>query len=126
MIRREQWRLGSMALMLFGVLYGLEKTTGFLRHTLGDFVVVIWLYYLVALVGGSTVNRTAVGVYLLALSIEGLQLTSFVTFMGWEGERWAQLVFGATFSWGDVLAYTLGIALVWCFETYRIDRRILT
>jgi hypothetical protein len=36
--------------------------------------------------------------------------------MGWQNSRLAQIVFGTTFSWGDLLCYTVGLMMVLLIE----------
>ena len=79
--------------------------TGFIRHTLGDYLVVILLYAIIRGCTNIKVCISALAVLLIAYSIELLQ-DSFT----------AKLIFGSTFHFSDLLAYTLGIITVLLIE----------
>lgn len=85
---------------------------GFIRHTLGDFLVVMLLYcfFKSFLKGGVWV--VALATLCIAFIVEFLQLTHFLNYLGLEHKPWAILVFGNSFSAQDLVAYTLGILVV--------------
>ena len=96
-------------IVLLFVEIGIAQLNGFIRHTLGDFLVVILLYCLVkSFVKASSVS-IALGVLIFAFTVEFLQMTSILEWVGLENNRMAKIIFGATFSVYDLLAYTLGI-----------------
>ena len=90
--------------------------TGFIRHTFGDFLVVILLYcFFKIFIKGYPV---AIGISTLGIAyiIEFLQLTNFLEILGLKTNLWANLVFGNSFSIQDLVAYTLGIAFTLLLE----------
>ena len=99
-------------IILLLVEIGIAQLSGFIRHTFGDFLVVILLYCLVkSFVKASSVS-IALGVLIFAFTVEFLQLTSILEWVGLEDNRMAKIIFGATFSVYDLLAYTLGILFI--------------
>ena len=98
-----------------GVLY----TKGFIRHTLGDFLIVITLYYLVMSFIKTYFLRAAIFVLMLSFVIEFIQLTSFLSYFHLENSTIAKTIFGNTFSYQDLIAYTLGVGLVILIERNR-------
>lgn len=97
--------------------------SGFIRHTFGDFLVVILLYCCFR--GLLTVPRTPIALITLAIAygIEFLQLTDFLYYLGIRHYRWANLIFGNSFSVQDLIAYTLGIGLVVLLDRGRLEER---
>lgn len=86
--------------------------TGFIRHTFGDYLVVILLY---AVIRGFTNLRvwvSALVVLIIAFSIEFLQLTQFLSYFNLQDSYIAKLILGSTFETSDLWAYTAGILTV--------------
>jgi len=90
--------------------------TGFIRHTLGDYLVVILLYAIIRGCTNIKVCISALVVLLIAYSIELLQLTPILTYFNLQDSFTAKLIFGSTFHFSDLLAYTLGIITVLLIE----------
>lgn len=110
---------------LFLIILTIEITiavflkTGFIRHTFGDFLVVILLYSFVK----SFWNCKPLTIALLVLSVsflvEFLQLTPFLSFLKLENNKLAKIILGNTFHVSDLVAYTLGVMAVILIE-YKI------
>ncbi|NHF58136.1 DUF2809 domain-containing protein [Flavobacteriaceae bacterium TP-CH-4] len=102
-----------------GIAYFLKS--GFIRYTVGDFLVVILLYcFLKGFLKG---NSRAIALVTLgiAYTVEFLQATNFLGVLGLKQHQWAHLVFGNSFSIQDLVAYTLGILLVIYLENRSPD-----
>ncbi|GFD80354.1 hypothetical protein KUL118_32160 [Tenacibaculum sp. KUL118] len=108
--------LAFIFLLLLEII--IAQTSGFIRHTFGDFLVVILLFYLVKAFFNFSDKNTGVSVLIFAYLVEFLQLTPLLEFLGLENNRLAVIVFGATFSIGDLVAYTLGIVTVLLLEKF--------
>lgn len=90
--------------------------TGGIRHTFGDYLVVILLY---AIIRGCTNLRvwvSALVVLIIAFSIEFLQLTPFLSYLNLQDSFTAKLILGSTFDTSDLWAYTAGICTVLVLE----------
>lgn len=98
--------------LIFVIELIIAQTTGFIRHTLGDFLVVILLFYLMKAFFSFSNITIGIGVLLFSFLVEFLQLTSFLEFIGMQNNKLATIILGATFSIGDLIAYTLGIVTV--------------
>lgn len=83
----------------------------------GDFLVVILLYSLVRAFWKGRVLYQALGVLLFAYFVEGTQYFRLADRLGVARYPTARLILGTSFAWGDILAYSLGIALVYGLET---------
>lgn len=92
--------------------------TGFIRYTFGDYLAVILLYATIRGLTNMSVRASALAVLFVAYGIELLQLIPFLTYFNLQDSFTAKLVFGSTFQFGDLVAYTLGIITVLIIEYY--------
>ena len=82
----------------------------------GDFLVVILLYCVVKSGSNWKVINASAAVLLFSYIIEILQYFHLVKFLGLENSGLARAVLGTSFSWADMLAYTLGIVFIIVIE----------
>lgn len=113
----KRYFLYALILFIIEVLIGLYVRDGFLRPYGGDFLVVILIYYFVRAFYKSSAYITAIGVLIFAFAVEFAQYFKLVEILGLKGNRFAEIIMGTGFSWWDMLAYTLGVIVV-----YLIDR----
>lgn len=106
----------SLFLMELAIAFIIK--TGFIRYTFGDYLVVILLYATIRGLTNMSVRASALAVLFVAYGIELLQLTPFLTYFNLQDSFTAKLVFGSTFQFGDLVAYTLGIITVLIIEYY--------
>jgi hypothetical protein len=92
--------------------------TGFIRYTLGDYLCVILLYAIIRGCSSLSVRASATVVLLIAYGIELLQLTPFLAYFNLQDSFTASLIFGNTFQFGDLIAYTLGVITILLIENY--------
>ena len=105
-------------LLLFLTEIIIAQTSGFVRHTVGDFLVVILLYFLVKSFFNISPKKLAISILLFSFTIEILQSFGLVKILGLENSRIANIIIGNTFSYTDLIAYLLGIITV-----YSIDKK---
>lgn len=91
----------------------------FIRPYAGDFLVTIFLYCLVQSAGRRPVSRVLAGVLLFSYLVEIGQYFHLVARLGLAHSRVARIVLGSSFSWADMLAYSLGALLVLAVERGR-------
>lgn len=98
------------SLLLFGteVLIALY-TTNWIRAYFGDFLVVILLYCLIKSFFLVRNDYALTGVLLFSYLIETLQYFRFVEIIRLDHIPIANTLIGTSFSWIDMLMYTLGI-----------------
>jgi hypothetical protein len=96
--------------------------SGFIRHTFGDFLVVILLYCFFKSFLKSSSVLLAVITLVIAYVTEFLQLTPFLEILGWKHNKMANIIFGNSFSIQDLVAYTLGILFALLFEKVLIPK----
>lgn len=97
---------GGASLLLLLSLILIADTTGFLRATVGDYLVVLLLYALVRTVQPTGLRILPLLLFLFALTVEGLQFVDIVGLLGIRNEN-VQIAVGTVFDWGDIVAYAL-------------------
>ncbi len=105
-------------LLLFGVevLIAVYLKSGFIRHTVGDFLVTILVYCFLRSFIETKAIYIAIVTLVIAFVTEFLQLTDFLEVLGLGDNRLANIVFGNSFSIQDLVAYTLGVILIWVVD----------
>ena len=112
---------GGASLLLLLSLFGIAGTTGFLRVTVGDFVVVLFLYTAARTVIPQGLRILPLLIFLFALTVELLQAVDIVGLLG-IGNETVQIAVGSVFDWGDIIAYALG-CIVAAGVDWVIDKR---
>jgi len=95
----------------------------FIRPFGGDFLIVIFIYYFVKSFLEYSSQWILIAVLLFAISVEFTQYFNLIGWMGLSQNRMAQWVLGTSFSWIDMIVYTLGVALIWVIEANKEKRR---
>ena len=105
-----------LTLLLFITELCILYTKGFIRHTFGDFLVVIFLYCFLKSFISISYLKAALFILYFSFTIELIQLTSFLTYFNMENSKIAKTIFGNTFSIQDLVAYAFGIGCVILIE----------
>lgn len=103
-------------LFIAEVLIATYLKTGFIRHTFGDFLVVMLIYTFIKSMVPTKPQKTATGVLLLAFFIEFLQLFNLLKWLNLQNHTLAKHVLGSTFQVTDLAAYTLGVVFILIIE----------
>lgn len=90
--------------------------TGFIRSVFGDFLAVILLYFFIQSFIRTKYSNSAVIALLSSYSIEFLQLTNLLEMTAMQNNIIVKTILGNTFSWEDIIAYTLGICFILLVE----------
>lgn len=115
--------ISTVLLFITEVLIALFVEDNFVRPYLGDVLVVFLMYCFIRTFLKIAVLPVVVFVLLFSFTIEFLQYFNFVAIIGLEKSRLARTVLGASFSWQDLAAYTIGAILIVVTEKYFINRR---
>ncbi|HCZ9280879.1 DUF2809 domain-containing protein [Vibrio alginolyticus] len=109
---------GLKSLVCFIALVGiaLYVRDSFIRPTVGDVLVVAWLYYFLASLFSMPVNWLVSLVVLIAFAVELGQLLQVAVWLGIESSSPLAVILGATFDWKDLQAYCIGGLLCWWME----------
>lgn len=108
---RRVYLAAALVIFLVEVAIARFVSGGFVRHTLGDVLVVALLYC--ALMASTRLDPVpaAVACVGFAFAVEAAQAAAIVERLGLSHLPLARIVIGTTFSWGDLLAYAAGGAL---------------
>lgn len=108
-----------IAIILFLIEVVIAKyTSGFIRHTFGDYLCVILLYAFIKSFVKISNLKTALLVLGIAYCVEFLQLTNLKNFYPDIYAKALKLILGTSFSIGDLIAYTLGIFTILWIEKF--------
>lgn len=106
----------TILLLTIEVLIANFFTHGFIRHTLGDYLVVILLYCFFKSFIKSSPTRVAIAVLIFSYLVEFLQLINIIDLLNLNDNHLMKLILGNTFSISDLVAYSLGIITVLIIE----------
>lgn len=101
-----------MVIFVTEVLIARYLHGGFIREYGGDFLVVILIYCTVKAFFVLPVYKTAFWVLIFAYAVEISQYFHLVSLLGLQNSRLAKIILGTTFSFIDLLTYTIGILFV--------------
>ncbi|MFD1163860.1 ribosomal maturation YjgA family protein [Hwangdonia seohaensis] len=109
----------TITILLFITEIGIAMflKSGFIRHTFGDYLVVILIYCFFKSFIKINSFKLAILVLVFAFTIELLQLVNLLKLLNLQNNQLAKLVLGSTFHVSDLVAYTLGIITVLIIET---------
>lgn len=114
--QRTLYILTAVLLFILEVLIERYVHDGFVRPYLGDFLVVILVYAVLMSVSYLKVLTAAAGTLVFAYAIETAQYVQLIKLLGLDEYNWAKVVLGTSFSWWDMLMYTLGVLFVLVLE----------
>lgn len=106
------WLYGAGCLLCLEVFIAAFLHDRIIRPYGGDLLVVIFLYCLARSVAAVPAGPTILAVLLFAYAVEVSQHFHLIVHLGVQHSRLAHVVLGSHFSWGDILAYTLGALLL--------------
>ena len=108
-----------VALVTFAVLALIETQleSGFIRFTGGDVLVVILVYALIMTTGFFRPIVAAAVSLAVAYLVEIGQALDLVKRLGIEPNRLTDIVLGNTFTWSDIVAYTVGASIALLADT---------
>ncbi|MGF1458976.1 MAG: DUF2809 domain-containing protein [Leptolyngbyaceae cyanobacterium] len=115
---KPYYLIWSVALFILELGIALFIDDAIIRPYVGDVLVVILIYAVVRAVFPFSAVITGVGVLLLAFGVELLQYFKIVEVLGLAASPVARTVIGTTFSWEDLIAYTMGVSIVLVFERF--------
>jgi hypothetical protein len=97
--------------------------TGFLRHTIGDYLAVMFVYTFIKSFFKIAIEKAAIITLVISYIIEFLQLSNLQNWYPSEYTKTFKLILGTSFSVGDLVAYTLGIGTIILVEkSFKNDR----
>ena len=119
MIFQRKYFLWTILLFTVEICIALFVHDRIVRPYVGDLLVVILLYCFVKSFIKISVWKAAIGVLIFAYLIEVLQALKLIYWLGLQHSKIARTIIGISFQWLDLLAYTVGIAIVVTLEFNR-------
>ena len=112
----------TIALLIIETLIAMYLKSGFIRHTFGDFLVVILMYCFFKSFIPDNHFKIALSVLAFAFIIEFLQLVNILSMLNLQNNHLIKIVLGSTFQISDLVAYILGIitVLIAEFKLYKL------
>ncbi len=109
----------SLLLLLIEITIAIYAKDEFIRPILGDYLAVILVFYFLAAFRITSENKTALLALSISYIIEVLQFMNILKILQLEEYKILRIIFGTSFSWMDMLAYTLGITTVITIHNYK-------
>lgn len=106
-------------LFVIEVLIALFVHDAFVRPYLGDAIVVIVIYCFVRIFIPKKVRLLPLYVFLFAVAVELLQLADILSLLHLKQYVILRVLVGSVFSWGDIVCYAAGCALLGLWEILR-------
>ncbi|MEM9990461.1 MAG: DUF2809 domain-containing protein [Bacteroidota bacterium] len=106
---RLDYFLIAILLFITEVVIAIYFRDHLIRGLVGDFLVVILMYFSLRSIFRIAPLPLAIGILLFSFIIEGLQYLHFLHWIGWQDSLVARIIFGTTYETNDLLAYLLGV-----------------
>lgn len=113
-----QYRYFIFAVILFAieVYIALFVHDEIIRPHIGDLLVVILIYCFLRSFLNLPVLVIAIATLLFSYIVEVLQYFNLVQILELQNSKLARIIIGTSFSWLDILSYTIGIIIVLLIE----------
>lgn len=118
MIRKHRSTYATAAILLLLIEIAIARwvNDSFVRPYLGDYLVVILIYATLMACTKLPIRTGLIATLLFAYAVESAQYFNVVGLLGLENIKVARIIIGTSFSWMDMVCYTLGIITVWFIE----------
>jgi DNA integrity scanning protein DisA with diadenylate cyclase activity len=123
---KSYYFVAAVILFFVEVLIALYAHDQIIRPYVGDMLVVILIYCFIKSFINTPVITTAVAVLIFAYAVEVLQYFKIVNLLGLQHSVIAKVVIGTSFEWIDLIAYTVGIAIVLLGERIFVRKNRIT
>lgn len=108
----KTYLLTAIAILIIEIGIAVFLNDGFIRHTFGDFLVVILIYCTIRAFVETNPILIALIVLLFSFGVEFSQLFNFIDYLGLREHKLAIVILGSTFQISDLIAYTLGTMMI--------------
>jgi len=112
----KKFFLLASILLIVELYIGFFVQDDFIRPYGGDFLVVILIYAALRTFWKAKKIVIAIGVLLFAYLVELAQYFNIVELINLSEHRSAVVIIGTSFCWEDMLAYTLGVGLIYLLD----------
>lgn len=115
----------TVLLFIAEVVIAVFLKDGFIRYTVGDFLVVILMYCFLRSFIKTKPLYVAIATLLIAYIVEFLQLVNLLDYLNLRNNKWASIIMGTHFSVEDLIAYSLGVIMVLLLDKSTLMRKWL-
>ncbi len=112
----KKFILPALGLFLVETFIAIFIKDNFIRPIFGDFLSVIFLYYLFRCFLPQSSFQIAFVSLMIAYLLEIIQYFHILKLTGLDRFYVLRVLAGTSFSWGDILAYTLGFGFILLIE----------
>jgi hypothetical protein len=116
-----KYPIASVVLLTVEIFIAVFIHDQFIRPFFGDFLAVVFVYCGLRIFN-QNILKTALLSLLIAYFIEILQYFKFIEITGLIKYKVLAILIGNSFSWLDILAYTLGFVFILLIENFEILR----
>ena len=109
----------SCSILLIEITIALFINDQFIRPIFGDYLASILVFYLLATFLKTDLNKIAILSLFISYTIEFLQYINILELLHLDKIKILNILLGNSFSWTDMLAYTLGIMTVALIHNYK-------
>ena len=107
-----------ISIFILEVIIALFSKDNFIRPYFGDFLVIFLVYYFLLSFINADKNKIALSVLVFAFTIEIIQYFQVLSYFNLEKNRILRIVAGNTFSFEDLIIYTLAFLTIILFNRY--------
>ena len=107
-----------ISIFILEVIIALFIKDNFIRPYFGDYLVIFLVYYFVLSFVDAKKNKIAIGVLVFAFAVEMTQYFQLLSYFNLEKNRILRIVAGNTFSFEDLIIYTLAFLTIIFFNRY--------
>ena len=107
-----------ISIFILEVIIALFSKDNFIRPYFGDFLVIFLVYYFLLSFINVDKNKIALGVLVFAFTVEIIQYLQVLSYLNLEKNRILRIVAGNTFSFEDLIIYTLAFLTIILFNRY--------
>jgi len=93
-----------------------------IRGFIGDVIVIILLYAFIKSFVDVNTKKISIFLFFLSWFIEISQYFKFIEFLGLSNYKIARVVLGTTFDSKDLIAYTIGVTVIYLFDSKLITK----
>ncbi|CAM4264859.1 ribosomal maturation YjgA family protein [Flavobacterium terrigena] len=113
-----------LSIFIIEVIIAIYIKDNFIRPYFGDYLVIFLVYYFLMSFINADKNKIALGVLLFAFTVEIIQYFQVLPYFNLEKNRILRIVAGNTFSFEDLIIYTIAFLTIIFFNRY--DKKTLS
>lgn len=106
----------TMVVFTVEVFIALFVHDAFIRPYVGDVIAVAFVYYFLRTFLSCKAVYSALFALLFSFLVEYGQYAEFIYVLGLQHQKWARIVLGTSFSWGDMLCYMIGFLILFVVD----------